>query len=225
MNPFLGANFQNIFLRRIDLIPFSKLAGFIKGKHSLPDKVNTSASFWAKSLMEEDLRGEIQEIYQLGKSELGLRHSQIKKQSFEGGGGIDCRYFSFSISSDQDSHDPTMVKIVRQVNLGVSISELPLGFDKVFPKFLEEIVVPLKGKLVFSELVLLFEDMMDRRGGKVRDEEESGTIEYFSPDGAITLIIKIKDRELILKPRSQKSCLALLKEAQENLRFLPDFVD
>jgi hypothetical protein len=225
LNPILEVKFRDLFLRRIDLVSFSKLTGFVKGKHSLPDKVNTSASFWAKSLLEEELREEMKEVYRLGKAELGLRHNQIKKNLFEGGGAVDCKYFSFSISSDQDSKDPTMAKIVRQVSIGVSLSELPNAFDKVFPKFLEEIVIPLNGNLGFHDLVPLFEDISDRRGGSVRDDEESGTIEYQSPDGSISFLLKLKEKEMILRPRSQKNCLALLKEAQENLRYLPDFLE
>lgn len=182
----------------------------------MPDRVGTSASVWAKSLLEEELRAEMKEVYNRSKSQLGFRHGQVKKSLFDGGGAVECPIFSFSISSGQDSEDPSLAKIVRQVNVAVPLAALPENFDGVFPKTMEEIVIPLRGSPSFDSLVPFFEEIVDRRGGSLTDDDENGEIEYTAKDGSIRLFVKLKAGELVLRPRSQKGCLALLKDAQEN---------
>lgn len=217
MIPGLEADFSSLYLRRSDFLSFDRLPGFSKGKHTIPDRKSSSAAIWAKSLLEEELREEMKEVYNRSKRELGLRHGQIKKHLFEGGASVECKIFSFWIGADQDPADPGMAKIVRQINVFVPLADLPLNFDMVFPKSMEEIVLPLKGAPVFDELVPIFEEIVDRRGGSLTDDEEKGEVEYLSRDGSIRIFVKLHAKELVLRPRSQKSCLALLKDAQENL--------
>ena len=154
-------------------------------------------------------------VYGRAKTELGLRHGQVKKILVEGGGSVVAKNFSFSINADQDE-DPALARIVRQIHVFVPLESLSANFDAVFPKTLDEIVLPLLSLPDFDTLVPVFETIADSRGGRVSDDEEEGTVEYTAPDGTL-LYVDVASRELVMRTKVAKSCLALLRDARETL--------
>jgi len=211
----LEANFNGLYLRRTDHRPFYRLPGFTRGKHTVPDRASASAAAWARALLETELRDEMKIVYGRAKSELKLRHGQVKKILVEGGGSVVAKDFSFSINADQDE-DPALARIVRQVHVFVPLESLSANFDAVFPKTLDEIVLPLLSLPDFDTLVPVFEAIADTRGGKVSDDEEAGEVEYTAPDGT-RLFVDLTARELVMRTKVAKSCLSLLRDARETL--------
>jgi hypothetical protein len=181
-----------IFLRRLDPIPFSRLPGFSKGRHFVPDRWSSGSAAWAKSLLDGEIRAELQRIYAGARKELGLRYSQVQRRAVEGGGTVTTPYFDYSLEAEQSREDPSLALLRREIRLK---GEPPAALEQIFPPGLE-LVVPLKEQPDFGSVVDFFDLLREKRGGEVSETEDSA--EYCS--GA--LVLTFQSRELRLRSAS-----------------------
>jgi hypothetical protein len=206
---------SKIHFRKLSFTPFARLPGFSKGRgHYVPEKASPSAVEWAKSLLDDNAQEELQLIYQRSKDILGLRHRQVRKSVEKGGGAVETDFFRYTFSISQSEADPAEVKTSREVTLLRPLEELPSALDLVFPDAMEEIVAPLD-VADFDELVEHFEDLKDKWGGKLTDNETKGRICY--SNDFLTVDINTMDGELVIRPASATGCLPLLRIAEEHL--------
>lgn len=208
--PNFTINLTDLVLRKTDHIPFQKLPGFTRGRHFVPDKANSRALAWAQSLLREELGEELQLVYQNSKDELGLRHGQVKKEVGEGGGSVETPFFLFTIRVEQDETDFERVTIFREIQPRGPTAELPPRFDLVFPQTPDEVVLSVDGALSFDDLVEKFEAMRAQRGGRLRDDSETGQIRYTTQDGNVEMLVETKKSEMVIHSRSHLGALALL---------------
>src|SRR5690606_9787300 len=75
--PKLNLKFDKVSFRKVTFVPIRNAKGFKKG-HFAPDKVNTSRNSFIQKVFEENLKEEIQEIYENTKEILSLRKRQIQ---------------------------------------------------------------------------------------------------------------------------------------------------
>src|SRR5690606_17649183 len=189
-------------------VPIRNAKGFKKG-HFAPDKVNTSGNSFIQKVFEENLKEEIQEIYENTKEILSLRKRQIQIVAESGGGSVECDTYRYFIEVDQSSDNPAEAKVVRRLIIRVKRDELVENFDDIFPKQIDEIVIPYEGKIDFDELVEKFENLEDEDGGKLVDNEMKGEIEYTTYSG-LTVKVDVEDLEITITPNKTMKCLELI---------------
>lgn len=205
----------NLFFRKLSFTPFARLPGFSKARgHYVPEKASPAAVEWAKSLMDENAQEELQLIYQRAKDILNLRRRDVKKSVEKGGGSVETEFFRYTLALTQSESDPAEVKTSREVVLLKPLSDLPPTLDLIFPDSAEEIVAKIEAP-DFDELVEHFEDLKEKWGGKLTENDVTGRIEY-SPKG-FTLEVNTKEGELVIRPATATGCLALLKIAEDHL--------
>lgn len=73
----------------------------------------------------------------------------------------------------------------------------------------QEVVLPLVGDPDFDDLVRKFEAYAKKMGGDVIEEEDEQRIRYLSKNGW-EWIVRLKDRELVLRPDRATGCLVLI---------------
>jgi hypothetical protein len=205
----------NLRFRKLSFTPFARLPGFSKARgHYVPEKASPAAIDWAKSLLDENTQEELQLIYQRVKDILGLRRRQVAKSVEKGGGSIETEFFRYTLSISQSESDPEEVKVSREITLLKPLNELPPTLDLIFPDSPEEIVTNLEVP-DFDELVEQFEDLKEKWGGKLTENDVTGRIEY-QGDGFM-LEVDTKAAELVIRPAAATGCLALLKIAEDHL--------
>jgi hypothetical protein len=205
----------NLLFRKLSFTPFARLPGFSKARgHYVPEKASPAALDWAKSLLEENLQEELQLIYQRSKDILSLRRRDVKKNVEKGGGTVETEFFRYTLALSQSESDPAEVKTSREIVLLKSLRELPPTLDLIFPDAAEEIVAKIEVP-DFDELVEHFEDLKDKWGGKLAENDVTGKIEYSTK--GFTLEVDTKEGELVIRPVTASGCLPLLKIAEDHL--------
>jgi uncharacterized caspase-like protein len=208
---------EEMFFRKSTDIPISRLRGFDKKRgHFEPTRIDYRTTTFIQTLLEEELNRELNDIYDKTKEIFGLRRKQIAKKEDLGGGTIDTEYFRFSIYAEQNPHKPNEALITRMLVIRGNYSNLPPGFDDIFPNSLDEIVIPLSGMIDFDSLVERFEDIEESIGGRVWENDSDGMIEYRTEQGLL-LIVLVEEEELIIKPRGKEGCLNMLAQARQAL--------
>lgn len=199
--------------RKISYTPFARLPGFSKSRgHFVPERPSSAALDFARTLLDPNVQEELQLVYQRSKDVLALRHRQVKKNAEKSGGNVETEFFRYSFFLTQDEADPSQVKTVREVALLKGREELPAGLDLVFPDAMEEIVFEFENP-GFDELVEHFEEVRDKWGGRLKDDETKGIIDYVTD--VLALEADTKTNEMVIRPVGATGCLPLLEIAQE----------
>jgi hypothetical protein len=205
----------HLLFRKLSFTPFARLPGFSKARgHYVPEKASPAALDWAKTLLEENLQEELQLIYQRSKDILGLRRRDLKKEVEKGGGSVETEFFRYTLALSQSESDPAELKTSREITLLKSSQELPPTLDLIFPDAAEEIVAKIEVP-DFDDLVEHFEDLKDKWGGKLTENDVTGKIEYSTK--GFTLEVDTKEGELVIRPVTASGCLPLLKIAEDHL--------
>jgi hypothetical protein len=158
-------------------------------------------------------------IYENTKNILNFKRRDIQKATDKGGGSIVNSIFRYFIEINQHSENPAMAVITRRLVIRVSRKELPTNFNDIFPVQINEIVIPIDGKVDFDDLVEKFENLEEVIGGKLRDDDSKGIIIYTTKEN-LTITIFTEDKEMVIKPNVRLGCLELIDYASEGLKRL-----
>lgn len=217
--PSIELKYNKTYLRKLETKTISRLDGFEKRKgHFVPDDVNAYADSFVKRLLDDEIKEEIKEVYDSAKGILKLKKKDIDRYTSDGEGRVETEYFRYFIDVGQNPDDSTEALETRRLIIRVALSKLPEDFDDIFPVYLDEIVIPISGDLDFDNLVDRFENLEDKIGGRLSEDEDGGIIEYCTEDGSMRIIIQTDGKELIIHPRGQRGCLALIEQAEAGLR-------
>lgn len=214
--PKLSLKFDSVTLQKIVIIDIRKASGF-KKSHFIPEKISSSGNSFIQNLFEQELKNEIQEVYENTKEVFSLRKRQIDYGAKSGYGNVENDFFRFFIEVEQNPHEPSQAKVTRKLQIRVNRNQLPENFDDIFPKQIDEIVLPIQGEIDFDELVERFENLADEDGGKLSDNELKGEIEYQTYSG-LSITINTSDMELIINPNRTMKCLELIDSSIEGLK-------
>jgi len=214
--PKLSLKFDSTTLRRVLTIDVRKASGY-KKSHYVPDKLSSSGNSFIQSVFEEEVKEEIQVIYQNTKEILSLRKRQIIYNAEAGYGNVENDFFRFFLEVVQSQEDPNCARVTRKLQIRVKRNELPENFDDIFPKQIDEIVIPVEGEIDFDELVERFENLEYADGGKLYDNELKREIEYQTYSG-LSILLKINEMELIITPNRTMKCLELIDSSMEGLK-------
>jgi hypothetical protein len=106
----------------------------------------------------EPFSDEIKDIYQRFEENLGLRKKDISKTR-DGGENIDTNIYHFAFGTCQNPKKPKEVLIAPSIILLKDPEELPNRFERNFPNFQDEIVIPINGEIDFAEMVEKLEEV------------------------------------------------------------------
>lgn len=214
--PKLTLKFESAILRKVVELDVRRASGF-KNSHFAPDKIGSSGNSFIQSVFEEELSDEIQEIYENTKEILSLRKRHIEYGAVAGYGNVENEFFRFFIEVEQNPKEPREAKVTRKLQIRVNRNKLPENFDDIFPKQIDEIVLPIVGKIDFDDLVEKFENLEDEDGGKLSDNELKGEIEYQTYSG-LSIMIDTNELELVISPNRNMRCLELIDSTIEGLK-------
>lgn len=214
--PKLNIQFKSAILRRIINLDVRSGSGFKKG-HFVPEKQGGAFNSFIQSVFEEEVKTEIQEIYENTKEILSLRKRNIQYGADAGYGNVENEYFRFELTVEQNPDEPSEAKVIRTLQIRVDRNKLPENFDDIFPEQIDEIVIPVSGNIDFNDLVEKFENLEDEDGGKLSDNEIKGEIEYQTYSG-LSIIIDINEMVLIISPNRNMKCLELIDSSMEGLQ-------
>ncbi|GAB1779557.1 hypothetical protein PMEGAS67_50340 [Priestia megaterium] len=210
-------NFEELFYRTVETSSISKLPGFNKSKgHFVPDYHSNQTVWFIVSLLTEQINEELDTIYQNSKEILALKRKNVQKSFAGNGGSIDTPMFRYYIDIMQNPEDPTESMIIRKLILLRNPSELPEDFNYIFPIDLKEIVIPLSGNIDFDTMVDQFEDLVERIGGKLYEEDRKGIITYILKDKT-KLTVSTEFEELYIKPFGSTDVKNMLEQTRISL--------
>jgi len=159
----------NSFMESLALIgkrssSVKSLSGFKKG-HSIPDRANTSSQIFIAKLAEEELSADLNDVFKRMRSDFQFKRTQmIVSDSKDGTGSIATPWFSYSISIDHDSADPTSAVWRRAVekitNSDAVFSE---AFSEVFPNVFDTLELRTFSRVDLESLVDSLEELDDDR--------------------------------------------------------------
>lgn len=214
--PNLKLQFDKTLFRKVVFVPIKRAKGFLKG-HFAPDRVNSSGNSFIQRVFEENLKEEIQTIYENTKDILSLRRRQIEIIAEQEGGSVECDTFRYYINVEQNPHESSEARVTRNLVIRVKRSELAKNFDDIFPNQIDEIVIPYEGTFDFDDLVEKFENLEDVDGGKLYDNEMKGEIEYKTYSG-LSIKVNIGDLEVVITPNRTMKCMELIDTSMEGLK-------
>ncbi len=214
--PKIKLKFENLEMRKIKIENVKRLSGFKSG-HFPPTKVGSSGNSYIQSISENEIKDEIQEVYENTKSILNLKRRDIQKESDAGGGSIENSIFRYFIEINQHDKNPALAVITRRLEIRVSRKELPADFNDIFPVQINEIVIPIDGEVDFDDLVEKFENLADEVGGELKEDDDKGIIVYRTTEN-LTITISTEDKEMIITPNVSLGCLQLIDYAAEGLK-------
>lgn len=81
------------------------------------------------------------------KRTFGMRDNEMKYDCQVEGGYVLCPYFNFSLTVNQHEKDATLATITREIVPLIPLRELPKDFDSIFPIGIDEMIIPIEGKV------------------------------------------------------------------------------
>ena len=111
---------KRALLREIDSIGITKLSGFVKARHHVPDYISSATTSFVESISQQDVDNHADAVFQAIK-----KHLKYKRQELTyGSGRILAPDFEYGVWCTQDSSDPEMALFVEELtNIKPSIIE------------------------------------------------------------------------------------------------------
>jgi hypothetical protein len=213
----LELKLDEMIFRRLIIKPISKLPGFDKKRgHFVPDYISTQVTDFIQRLVEDEIKEEINIIYDKTKRIMNLKKKEIYKSAESGGGSLDTEYFRFKIFAEQSQDEPDEAVIMRTLEIRGDYKRLPIDFDDIFPYRLDEIVIPFSGNVDFEVLVDKFEDLVDSLGGTLSENDDTGIIEFRTIQG-LKITIQVYNNELVLYSREAEGCIKMIEKARKEI--------
>ena len=204
------------FFEHIQTGRIASLNGFSKKfRHFVPERVNDAATGFIRDLMEDEIAGEIQALYEHAKDVFRLKRKATSLEIDVGQASLDTDVFRFSIEAAQDVSEASGYVVIRRLDLREGAASRLEEIDTVFGDMFNRIVVQQRGDpLDFDDLVDQLEDIAETRGGAVRDELARDRVSYFMPDGT-NLVFDIGRNLVRLERGGKQDCGQLLEHARQ----------
>jgi len=219
--PNLKLLFEDAMLRKIAFMKIKNASGFNKG-YSVPKFRNSTTKSFVQKVFSKEINDELQEVYQNTKTICGLKRNEIQyAEAQDGGGSVDCKYFRFNIYVEQDEKDITQAKVTRTITLRVNRHELPERFDDIFPQQIDELVIPIEGRVDFDGIINQFENLQEADAGSLKDNPAEGTLEYITNTGT-SIKVDTYNNELIITHYRLMKTLELIDRSLEDIKRISD---
>jgi hypothetical protein len=135
-----------------------RLRGFTKG-HSIPDRASASAGKFIKRIAADDVRADIERVYQAIREAYGFRRNQLEASSDEGSGVIRTPRFIYTVGVASDPAHARGVLWRREVtSMRDPLVVREPEFKSVFGTLFQSLVFDFAEELAVAELVDQFEE-------------------------------------------------------------------
>ncbi|MES2728288.1 MAG: caspase family protein [Bacteroidota bacterium] len=198
--PKMKLNLDNLKMRLIEIQDVEKLSGF-KQTHIVPLKVYQRGNDFVRSIYWQTIINEIQTIYENSKSTLKLKRRDIQKEESTDGISIENPIFKYYHGINQHYTNPAKSIITRELIIKVDFNKLPVLFSFIFPKQINEILIPIEDEIDFDDLVDKFENLKEEFGGKLKDDDNTGIIIYTTIED-LNFTILTKQKTLKITPNT-----------------------
>jgi hypothetical protein len=195
-----------------------RLRGFAKG-HSIPDRPSASADKFIGRLAVDDIRGDIERVYQALREAYGFRRNQIESSSDEGSGVIRTPCFVYTINVGVDAGKADAVLWRREVtSLRDPLVVRSPEFTAVFKMLFQSLVFEFDSEIDVAALVDQIEEE-NRPGVKVLCGSDASWCDILLTGfrGAI----HINSKSLTISGRHGPSAASLLDQFLFFLEHLP----
>lgn len=214
--PDFRLRYEDAMFRKVDLEKIKRANGFKRG-YTIPKWKNSAAIKFVKEIFQSDIEEEIQVVYEKTKQVCNLKKIDIDYGASLGGGSVACPFFRYFVDVDLNEEDLSEAKITRTLIIRVTRNELPEDFDSIFPMYLDELIVPIEGKIDFGDIVNKFENLAEEQGGKVSDNAAKETLEYIT-EGGTSITVDVANKEVIITHYSPSRILDLVEKSIGDLK-------
>ncbi|PWL31741.1 caspase family protein [uncultured Roseivirga sp.] len=204
-----------IELRKVNYVEITKASGF-KPTYFISGKINATTIGFVKSVFEQEIKDDIQYVYQNTKQILSLRRSDITLTVVEGIGTIENDIFKYQVEVDQHPANFKQARVTRRLWIKVKRQALPKNFSDIFPKQINEIELGLEEKIDFDVLVSQFESLEKEEGGTLVDNAFSEEIGYETYSG-LQLKLDMNKMTITISPKILMNGLQLIDQSTEFL--------
>lgn len=216
--PDFRLKYDDAIFRKVDFQKIRNANGFKKG-YSIPKWKNSATISFVQEVFESEVAEEVQEVYEKTKKICNLKKADIKYGSSLDGGSVECSFFRYYIEVDLNEDNLSEAKITRKLQIRVSRSKLPVNFDTIFPIYLDELIMPIEGKIDFKDIVNKFENLAATQGGSLSDNDAKETLEYITVGGT-SISIDVQEMELIITHYSPMRTLDLIDKSIGDLKMI-----
>lgn len=200
---------MNLSLIKKQFIPVKGLTGFNKKSHRIPEKADDWAEKQVAQITEEEVKADLNLIFQRLRKEFGLRRAEMKVSQEQGTGAIDTPYFQYSVVVCVNPEKPSEVIWQRQVtDIRERVQVLSQQFERVFVNVFDTVEFFPQTVVNIDEVIDRIEDLEDER--IKLDYDIDATDCSLEMDGLLG-IVEIKPSSISLKQNSEVSPKDLLQ--------------
>jgi Caspase domain len=183
------------YLEGTDTGTISKLAGFSRAIHKVPDRLSDAAESWCNRLLADTVAEELQTLYQNTLDVLDLKRKDLRK----GGDTVDAQAFRYIVETGQNPEDPSEYYITRRLELRQGWTAHREALDELFSDEFQQLVVEFDSMDdSFDALVDRLEDIADASGGEVYDDDRHQRVTYSHEGASFTFDLKKSRLEIAL---------------------------
>lgn len=219
--PNFRLKYEDAIFRKIDHEKIKNAPGFMAG-YSVPKWYNNNAIQFVQKVFMPKIEDEIQEVYENTKSICKLKKTDIDYGTALGGGSVECSFFRYNVEVELEEQNLSEAKMIRKIQIRVPRMQLPENFDDIFPIYLDELIIPIQGKLDFNDIVNKFENLKEVQKGTLKDNEARGSLEYIT-EGGTSITIKSEEMELIITHYSPMRALELIDKSIGDLKMISNY--
>jgi hypothetical protein len=189
-----------------------QLDGFQRGYHTVPKSLTDSANSWCNRLLADRVAEELQALYQHARTALGVRRKDLRKEDETGAGDLDTPAFRYIIETGQNPDDPAEYYIKRRLELRQGWPTHRAAIDELFGDEFQRLVIEFESMDdTFDDLVDRLEDVSEKHGGEVDDDDRHQRVSYHRDGVIFTFDLKKKRLEISF---GQDGTLQLVDAAQ-----------
>jgi hypothetical protein len=204
---------SNDYLEGMETGAIRRLQGFDSKRHAVPVAVTNAANAWVQRLLTARIDEEIQKIYLSAKGAMKLRRSDMRKDLRDGSADLSTPAFHYFIEAMQSPNDAAEYSILRRLSLRENWEQFRDQIGQIFRDEFDLVVVEFDaGSITFDDLVARLEDVTDRAGGTVQDDDRYGRVSYVGSAGA-SIVFDLPKRRLEMA-FGIRGCLGLIDAAR-----------
>jgi hypothetical protein len=203
----------NISLIKKQLIPIRGLTGFNKKTHRIPEKADDWAEKQVAQITEDEVKADLNLIFQRLRKEFGLRRAEMKVSQEQGTGAIDTPYFQYSVVVCVNPDKPSEVVWQRQItDIRERVQVLSQQFERVFVEIFDTVEYFPQTSVSIDEVIDRIEELEDDRITLDYDIDATEcTLEMEGLDG----VVEVKPSSISLTQSSDVSPKDLLQSFLE----------
>ncbi|MCK4619265.1 MAG: caspase family protein [Desulfobacterales bacterium] len=194
----------------------ASLPGFIKGRHKAPKEISEYHENWIRSIAQDLIKEEINEVGEYLRKTLRLKLKQILRTTVEEGiGEIITTEFDYIVVINQSEDDAEAYLLKRSIenfkNSEIIYSE---KFNEVFDEYFDEIELKTKQEIDIESLIEKIEDI---------DDDDVLSVSYDLSDisectitiPSISQTLLVSGSAVLVKSRKKQSPLQLISDFKE----------